>query len=229
MLVCDSELVMSYFSQNIVERSTSSLMFILRFSEKNEVKTNAPLLGRSSPWISVYRITLNNPTWNQNYHIWISKNPMKTLVFPHNHLPNIFCFLSQQSHICKENCDNPHERNQRRYLSLSSLTSIYPTTYKIPSMFFSTSFGFILCSSLHGVIPRSSLPLNFFCLFALLWQRHPNWLSRLQISFCFHHTQWCPGSLLWSPLWSYCPSAECSVMLLVSPTCTVAGVESCRI
>lgn len=48
MLVCELELVISYFSQNIVERSTSSFIFILGVSEKNEVKTNTSLLGKSS-------------------------------------------------------------------------------------------------------------------------------------------------------------------------------------
>lgn len=47
MLVCESELVISYFSQTIVERSTSSFIFILEVSEKNEVKTNTALLGKS--------------------------------------------------------------------------------------------------------------------------------------------------------------------------------------
>ena len=48
MLVCESELVISYFSPNIVERSTSSFIFILGVSEKNEVKTNTSLLVKSS-------------------------------------------------------------------------------------------------------------------------------------------------------------------------------------
>lgn len=130
MLVCDSELLMSYFSQNIVERSTSSLMFILRFSEKNEVKTNASLLGRSSPWISVYRIALNNPTSNQNHHIWISKNPMKTLVFPHNHLPNIFCFFYPNNPIsARKTVIIPmKEIKEDIYLFLLLLPSIQPLT-----------------------------------------------------------------------------------------------------
>ena len=107
MLVCESELVISYFSPNIVERSTSSFIFILGVSEKNEVKTNTSLLVKSSLWISVCRMTLNNLPSNQNYHVQIPKNPMQTLVFFHSHLPIRFCFsLSQQSHICKENCDN---------------------------------------------------------------------------------------------------------------------------
>lgn len=93
MLVCESELVISYFSQNIAERSTSSFIFILGVSEKNEVKTNTSLLGKSSLWISVCRITLNNLPSNQNYHIQIPKNPMKTLVFSHSHLPSRFCFF----------------------------------------------------------------------------------------------------------------------------------------
>lgn len=165
MLVCESELVISYFSQNTVERSTSSFIFILGVSEKNEVKTNTALLGKSLLWISVCRITLNNLPSNQNYRIQIPKNPMKTLVFSHSHLPSRFCFfLSQQSHIFKENCDNFLWRKPMK-ICIYFFSSIYPTTYKIPSLSFSTSLCFILCSSWPGVTSRSLFPLKFFCLF----------------------------------------------------------------
>lgn len=149
MLVCESELVISYFSPNIVERSTSSFIFILGVSEKNEVKTNTSLLVKSSLWISVCRMTLNNLPSNQNYHVQIPKNPMQTLVFFHSHLPIRFCFsLSQQSHICKENCDNFLRRKPVKICTYFFFPSIQPL-YKIPSLFF---FNFsVLFFALHDL------------------------------------------------------------------------------
>lgn len=166
MLVCEPELVISYFSQNIVERSTSSFIFILGVSEKNEVKTNTSLLGKSSLWISVCRITLNNLPSNQNYRIQIPQNPMKTLVFSHSHLPSRFCFFFNPNNpiSARKTVTISYEGNQWRYVSISSLPSIQPLI-KFHHFFFSTSLCFILCSSWPGVTSRSLFPLKFFCLF----------------------------------------------------------------
>ena len=152
MLLCESELAISYFSQKRIERSTSSFIFILGVSEKNEVKTNTSLLGKSSLWISVYRITLNNLPSNQNYHIQISKNPMKTLVFFHSHLPCRFCIFFYPSNpiSARKTVIISYEGNQGRHVSISSLPSNQPL-YKMPSLFF---------------FPRTSL---FYSLLFMTW------------------------------------------------------------